>query len=83
MTVHREQSVKRGKTNKMQQSDLYYQLLSQHVSSIIMTIFRRTKTMCYCILCTALVLLDVVGSGRGALRCRARAVSSYIKSSYI
>ena len=35
MTVHREQSVKREKTNKMQQSDVYYQLLSQHVSGII------------------------------------------------
>jgi len=29
-------------TNKMQQSDVYYQLLSQHVSGIIMLIFRRT-----------------------------------------
>ena len=28
MIVHREQSVKRGKTNKMQQSDVYYQLVS-------------------------------------------------------
>jgi hypothetical protein len=44
VTVHREQSVKREKTNKMQQSDVYYQLLSQHVSGIIMPIFRRTKT---------------------------------------
>ena len=26
--------------------------------------------MCYCIRCTALVLLDVVGSGCGALLCR-------------
>ena len=58
----------------MQQSDVYYQLLSQHVSGIIMPIFRRTKTVCYCIWCTALVLLDVVGSGCGALRCRMRAV---------
>ena len=45
MTVHREQSVKREKTNKMQQLDVYYQLLSQHISGIIMPIFRRTKTM--------------------------------------
>jgi len=67
--MHREQSVKREKkTNKMQQSDVYYQLLSQHVSGIIMPIFRGTKTVCYCIWCTALVLLDVVGSGCGALR---------------
>jgi len=34
--VRREQSVKSEKTNKMQQSDVYYQLLSQHVSGIIM-----------------------------------------------
>ena len=45
VTVHREQSVNREeKTNKMQQSDVYYQLLSQHVSGIIMFIFRTTKT---------------------------------------
>ena len=74
MTVHRELSVKREKTNKMQQSDVYYQPLSQHVSSIIMPIFRRTKTVCYCIWCTALVLPDVVGSGCGALRWRMRAL---------
>ena len=73
MTVHREHSVKREKTNKMQQSDVYYQLLSQHVSAIIMPIYRRTKTVCYCIWCTALVLLDVVDSGCGAMRCRMRA----------
>jgi len=58
----------------MQQSDVYYQLLSQHVSGIIMPIFRRSKTVCYCLRCTALVLLDVVGSGCRALRCRMRAV---------
>ena len=28
--------------------------------------------MCYCVRCNALVLLDVVGSGCGALRCRMR-----------
>jgi hypothetical protein len=42
----------REKTNKMQQSDVYHQLLSQHVSGIIMPIFSRTKTvllrMVYC-----------------------------------
>ena len=27
-----------------------------------MPIFRRTKTVCYCMWCAALVLLDVVGS---------------------
>ena len=56
VTVHLEQSVKSAITKKMQQSDVYYQLLSQHVSGIIMPIFRRTKTVCYCIWCTALVL---------------------------
>ena len=66
--------MKREKTKKMQQSDVYYQLLSQHVSGIIMPIFRRTKTVCYCIWCVVLFLLDVVGSGCGALRCRMRAL---------
>ena len=54
----------------MQQSDVYYQLLSQNVSGTIMPIFRRTKTVCYCMWCAALVLLDVVGSGCEALLCR-------------
>jgi len=35
----------REKTNKMQQLDVYYQLLSQHVSGIIMLIIRITKTV--------------------------------------
>ena len=48
--------------------------LTQHVSGIIMSFFRRTKTVCYCIWCIALVLLDVVGSGCAALRCRMRAL---------
>jgi len=74
VTVHREQSVKREKTNKMQQSDVYYELLSQHVSGIILPIFRRTRTVCYCMQCAALVLLDVVGGGCGALCCRVRAL---------
>ena len=58
----------------MQHLDIYYQLLSQHVSGIIMPILGRSKTVCYCIRCTALVLLDVVGSGCGVLCCRMRAV---------
>jgi len=44
-------SVKIEKTNKMQQSDVYYQLLSQHVSGIIMLIFRRTKTLLLHMVC--------------------------------
>jgi len=43
--------VKREKTKKMQQSDVYYQLLSQHVSGIIMPIFRRTKTVLLHLVC--------------------------------
>jgi Ni/Fe-hydrogenase subunit HybB-like protein len=43
-------------------NNVYYQLQSQLVLGNIMPIFRRTKTVCYCIWCTALVLLDVVGS---------------------
>ena len=39
------------KTNKMQQLDVYYQLLSQHVSGIIMPIFRRTKTVLLHLVC--------------------------------
>ena len=34
--------------------------------------------MCYCTWCAALVLLDVVGSGCGALRCRLQHVSGII-----
>jgi len=44
-SVTKTQCVKKDKTNKMQQSDVYYQLLSQHVSGVIMPIFRRTKTV--------------------------------------
>ena len=51
VTVHREQSVRREETNKMQRSDVYYQLLSQHVSGIIMAIFRRTKALLLHLVC--------------------------------
>jgi len=57
----------------MQQLDVYYQLLSQYVSGIIMPIFRRPR-LCYCTWCAVLVLLDVVGSGCGALCCGVRAL---------
>jgi len=46
VTVHREESVKREKTNKMQQSDVYYQLLSQHVSGIIIGHLQENKDLC-------------------------------------
>jgi hypothetical protein len=44
-------TVKRENTNKMQQSDVYYQLVSQHVSGIIMPIFRRTKAQLLHLVC--------------------------------
>ena len=43
--------VKREETNKMEQSHVYYQLLSQHVSGIIMPIFRRTKALLLHLVC--------------------------------
>jgi len=53
VTVHREQSVKRKKTNKMQQLDVYYQLLFQHVSGINYAHLQESKDrvllhMVYC-----------------------------------
>ena len=41
----REREGEREKANKMEQSDVYYHLLSQYVSGIIMPIFRRAKTV--------------------------------------
>ena len=38
------------------------------------------QKLCYCISCVVLVLLDVVGSGCGALRCRMRAVLASCKT---
>jgi len=59
----------------MQQLDIYY----QH----FLNVFRASlcpssgdQDVCYCTWCAALVLLDVVGSGCGALRYRVRAVSN-------
>ena len=69
VTVHREQSVKRKKTNKMQQLDVYYQLLSQMFRASLCPSSGEQRP-CYCIWCTDLVLLDAVGSGCGALSCR-------------
>ena len=76
MTVHREQFVKRERERERERENqqdaairCLLSILSQHVSGIIMPIFRRTKTVCYCMRCAVLVLLDVVGSGCGALRC--------------
>jgi len=63
----------REKTNKMQQLDVYYQYF--------LNMFRAPlcpssgeQDVCYCTLCAALVLLYVVGSGCGALRCTERSL---------
>jgi len=69
--VHREQIVKRERERERENQLVatircLLSTLSQHVSGIIMLIFRRTTTVCYCTWCAALVLLDVVGSGCGA-----------------
>jgi len=63
----------RQKTNKMHQLDVYYQYF--------LNMFRAPlcpssgeQDVCYCTWCAALVLLDVVGNGCGALRCTVRAL---------
>jgi len=62
----------REKTNKMQQLDVYYQHLNMFRASLCPS--SGEQDVCYCMWCAALVLLDVVGSGCGALRCRVRAL---------
>jgi len=63
----------REKTNKMQQLDVYYQhFLNMFRASLCPS--SGEQAVCYCMWCAALVLLDVVGSGCGALRCRVRAL---------
>ena len=61
----------REKTNKMQQSDVYYQhCLNMFRASLCPSSGEQRL----CMWCAALVLLDVVGSGCGALCCRVRAL---------
>jgi len=63
----------REKTNKMQQLGVYFQqLLNMFRPSLCSS--SGDQDVCYCTWCAALVLLDVVGSGCGALRCRMRAL---------
>jgi len=58
----------REKTNKMQQLDFYYQyFLSMFRAALCPS--SGEQDVCYCTWCAALVLLDVVGSGCGTLRC--------------
>ena len=64
----------REKTNKMQQLDAYYQhFLNMFRASLCPS--SGDQDVCYCTWCAALFLLDVAGSGCGALRCRMRAVT--------
>jgi len=57
----------------MQQSDFYYQhFLNMFRASLCPS--SGEQDVCYCMWCAALVLLDVVGSGCGALRFRVRAL---------
>jgi len=63
----------REKTNKMQQLDVYYQyFLNMFQASLCPS--SGEQDVCYCTWCAVLVLLDVVGSGCGALHCRVRAL---------
>ena len=62
----------REKINKMQQLDVYFQqFLNMFRASLCPS--SGEQDVCYCMWCAALVLLDVVGSGCGALRCEVRA----------
>jgi len=70
---HRINYEVREKTNKMQQLDVYYQHFLNMIRASLCP-SSGEQDVCYCIWCSALVLLDVVGSGCGALRCRVRAL---------
>jgi len=63
----------REKTNKLQQLDVYFQqFLNMFRASLCPS--SEEQDVCYCMWCAALVLLDVVGSGCGALPCGVRAL---------
>ena len=63
----------RQKTIKVQQLNVYYQhFLNMFWAPLCPS--SGEQDLCYCTWCAALVLLDVVGSGCGALRCRVRAL---------
>ena len=63
----------REKTNKMQQLDVYFlQFLNMFRASLCPS--SGDQDVCYCTWSAALVLLDVVGSGCGALPCGVRAL---------
>ena len=69
VTVHREQSMKIEKPTRCNNY--------MFIINFCLNVFRASlcpssgeQKPCYCIWCVVLVLLDVVGSGCGALRCR-------------
>jgi len=67
----------REKTNKMQQLDVYYQyFLNMFPASLCPS--SGEQDICYCLWCAVLVLLDVVGSGCGVLRCREQALVGFL-----
>ena len=70
MTVHREQIVKsERKPTRCNSKDVYYQhFLNMFRASLCPS--SGEQDVCYCTWCATLVLLDVVGSGCGALLCR-------------
>ena len=63
--------IARKKTKKMQQLDIYYQHFL-NLFRISLCPSSGDQTVCYCTWCAALFLLDLVGSGCGALRFRVR-----------
>jgi len=63
----------REKTNKIQQLDVYYQYFLNMFHAPLYP-SSGEQDVCYCTWCAALVLMDVVGSGCGALRFRVRAL---------
>jgi len=63
----------RVKTNKMQQLDVYCRHFFNMVRASICPSL-GDQGVCYCTWCASPVLLDVVGSGCGALRFRVRAL---------
>ena len=69
MTVHREQNMKK----EDQQGATVRCLLLTSVSTCFGHHYGPSsgeQRPCYCVWCVVLVLLDVVGSGCGALSCR-------------
>ena len=71
MTLHREQNMKREQKDATIRC-LLLTCLNMFPASLYPS--SGEQRPCYCIWCVVMVLLDVVGSGCGALSCRMRAV---------